>query len=125
MPSRIDQFTLQRTLGSGVSAKVKLAHDENGKAFALKVFDLSNPSLVSKTIELLCKEVAVYKGLEHPNIVKLYDFKEDATKVKENGSTKKVCYIVLELVTGGELFDYVALRPFSPEICRYYFRQML
>ena len=33
--------------------------------------------------------------------------------------------MALELITGGELFDYVALAPFSPEMCRYFFRQTL
>jgi serine/threonine protein kinase len=31
----------------------------------------------------------------------------------------------MEFVQGGELFDYVALRPFRAEICRFYFKQML
>lgn len=31
----------------------------------------------------------------------------------------------MELVEGGELFDYVAIKPFKPEICRFYFNQML
>jgi len=33
--------------------------------------------------------------------------------------------MVLELVTGGELFDYVAIGSFSEEVTRYYFKQML
>ena len=31
----------------------------------------------------------------------------------------------MELVEGGELFDYVSLGNFSPEICRFYFKQTL
>ena len=70
-------------------------------------------------------EVDVYKNLDHANIVKFYEFKEKATKVKSNGQNVAVSYIVLELISGGELFDYVALQAFAPEVCRYYFRQML
>lgn len=33
--------------------------------------------------------------------------------------------MALELITGGELFDYVALKAFPIEVCRYYFQQML
>jgi len=54
--------------------------------------------------------------------VRLLDFKETAEKIKENGQTKKISYIVLELVSGGELFDYVALKPFEASVCRHYFR---
>ena len=31
----------------------------------------------------------------------------------------------MEIVDNGELYDYVALRAFSPEICRFFFNQML
>lgn len=31
----------------------------------------------------------------------------------------------MELVEGGELFDYVSLGNFLPEICRFYFKQTL
>lgn len=33
--------------------------------------------------------------------------------------------MALELITGGELFDFVALERFNQEISRYYFKQML
>lgn len=33
--------------------------------------------------------------------------------------------MALELITGGELFDFVAIRAFSENISRYYFKQML
>lgn len=45
-----------------------------------------------------------------------------AIKKKPDGSEKEVAYIVLELVTGGELFDFVVLKNFSEPISRYYFR---
>ena len=53
----IDGFTLDKTLGSGFSAKVKLAHDESNAEYALKIFDLKNPANSKKAIELLKKEV--------------------------------------------------------------------
>lgn len=42
---------------------------------------------------------------------------------KSNGTKEPVIYIVLELATGGELFDYVATTGrFGEEIARFYFR---
>ena len=42
---------------------------------------------------------------------------------KANGSKEPVIYIVLELATGGELFDYVATTGrFTEPIARFYFR---
>ena len=46
--------------------------------------------------------------------------------VKRSGQQVPVAYIVQELITGGELFDYVANSgPFNEAICKYYFRQVL
>ena len=42
-------------------------------------------------------ELAIIKVIEHPNIVELIDVYEDEDKI----------YIMLELMKGGELFDYI------------------
>ena len=58
--------------------------------------------------------------------MKYHDFKKVASYQKKDGTSKNVAYIVQDLITGGELFDYVANSgPFSDKVCRYYFRQML
>jgi serine/threonine protein kinase len=125
MPYTIDTYTCEKTLGSGISAKVKLARSADGTRVALKVFDKTNPQNSAKAIETLKNEAEVYKNLNHPYMVKLLDFKEHAIKTKSDGTQVPVAYMALELITGGELFDFVALKPFSVEICRYYFKQML
>jgi hypothetical protein len=58
-------------------------------------------------------------------MVKLVDFKEHAVWVKSDGRQVPVAYMALELITGGELFDYVAIKAFPVDVCRYYFKQML
>lgn len=45
-------------------------------------------------------------------MVNLIEFKEHAIWVKAEGSVP-VAYMALELIEGGELFDYVALKHFS------------
>lgn len=43
-----------------------------------------------------------------------------------NGQERLCAYIVQELVTGGELFDYVSCGgPFSESVTRYYFKQII
>jgi len=64
--------------------------------------------------------------LSHPNIVNLVEYSKDGIREKANGAKEEVIYIVLELATGGELFDFVALTGrFSDSICRYYFKQLI
>jgi hypothetical protein len=54
MPAKIDNFyTCGRTLGSGISAKVKLATTPDGNQVALKVFDKTNPNNTAAAIETL------------------------------------------------------------------------
>ena len=54
MPSKIDNYyTCIRTLGSGMSAKVKLATSPDGNQVALKVFDKTNPYNSKAAIETL------------------------------------------------------------------------
>jgi serine/threonine protein kinase len=83
--STIDGFTLGKTLGSGFSAKVKLAHDETNAEYALKIFNLTNPHNNKKAIDLLKKEVEATQKLDHKNIVKYYQFQEAATWNKKSG----------------------------------------
>merc|ERR1712038_638942 len=126
MTSMIDGFTLTKTLGSGFSAKVKLAQDESNAEYALKIFDLTNPQNNKKAIDLLKKEVEATQQLDHKHIVKYYQFEEKSTWNKKSGEQVPVAYIAQEPVLGGELFDYVAnTGAFSESICRYYFKQML
>ena len=58
--------------------------------------------------------------------MRYYRFKENATLRKANGTEKNVSYIVQELITGGELFQYIAnTGAFDESICKFYFKQMI
>jgi len=64
--------------------------------------------------------------LSHPNIVNLIEYGKDGVVEKSDGKKEAVIYIVLELATGGELFDYVATTGrFNEKIARFYFRQLI
>ncbi len=121
MTSTIDHYTLGRTLGSGFSAKVKLAQMPDGNEVAVKIFRLDNPDFNKRAFQLLKDEVQSVQTLEHKHVVKYFEFKENAIWNKKNGQQIPVAYIASELVSGGELFDYVANSgPFGEKIVRYY-----
>ena len=53
----------------------------------------------------------------------LVEYNKEGVIERSNGDKENVIYIVLELATGGELFDYVATTGrFSEPIARFYFR---
>ena len=128
MPSKstIDHYVCTKTLGAGISGKVKLATDSNtGKKVALKIFDKSDPQKSYDALSTSINETFVLKVLKHPHIVRFIEFKEDAIFHKSKGAPIKVAYMALELITGGTLFDYISLESFDDKICRFYFKQML
>merc|ERR1712110_1194512 len=57
MTATLDGFTLGRTLGSGFSAKVRVGTSADGTDYALKIFQLDNPSFNDRAFKLLKEEV--------------------------------------------------------------------
>lgn len=94
---RVGRYYLGKTLGEGSYAKVKYGqHVETGLPVAVKVLDKSQ--LIRKEMALqMQREIAIMRQLSHPSIVNLIEVMSSKDKV----------YIVMELVTGGELFDKV------------------
>ena len=70
----LDQYRLTKTLGSGFSAKVKLAYDQEGKQYAIKIFDLAKAENSTRQMELIKQEVEATLKLRHKFIAGYYDF---------------------------------------------------
>ena len=65
----LDHYTILKTLGFGVSCKVKLAQDtqNDNKKVAIKIL---KPDLTDNMKEMVFKEVENMKDLDHPNILR-------------------------------------------------------
>ncbi|CAH1783735.1 unnamed protein product [Owenia fusiformis] len=83
-------------LGTGAFSEVILAEDrqQRGRYVAIKCID--RKALKGKE-DSLENEIDVLRRLKHPNIVQLVEVYDD----------KHYVYLVMELVTGGELFDRI------------------
>ena len=103
---------------------MKLGYSKkDGKHYAVKVIKRTNVVANEKAIK---NEVGIMKNLKHPNLVNLIEFMEKEEYFKTNGSSFHVMSVVLELATGGELFEYVAnTGRFSEAVSRTYFHQMI
>ncbi|KAJ4896547.1 CBL-interacting serine/threonine-protein kinase 17 [Raphanus sativus] len=94
---RVGKYELGKTLGEGNSANVKLARDTvSGQSFAVKIIDKSRISRLNVSLQIK-REIRTLKVLKHPNIVRLHEVLASKTKI----------YMVLECVTGGDLFDRI------------------
>jgi len=115
MGKKIGNYELGKTLGTGNFSKVKLGTDEKGQEWAVKIIDKAQ--LAKEHMEeQLKREIAVMKVLKHENIVQMREVLQTANHI----------YLVLELITGGELFDrIVAAKRFDEPTARRFFQQLV
>ncbi|KIX09476.1 uncharacterized protein Z518_00556 [Rhinocladiella mackenziei CBS 650.93] len=125
--SHVGPWQLGKTLGKGATGRVRLAkHAITGQTAAVKIVSKKSAALVQsasmarmdkedantmiaagpRTMPFgIEREVVIMKLIEHPNIINLYDIWENRGEL----------YLVLEYVSGGELFDYVSGNGALPE----------
>ncbi|KAJ7396471.1 Serine/threonine-protein kinase SIK2 [Pitangus sulphuratus] len=95
-PLRVGFYDIERTLGKGNFAVVKLArHRVTKTQVAIKIIDKTR--LDPSNLEKIYREVQIMKLLNHPHIIKLYQVME----------TKDMLYIVTEFAKNGEMFDHL------------------
>ncbi|KAF7537784.1 hypothetical protein G7054_g3489 [Neopestalotiopsis clavispora] len=96
----LQQYTLLERLGKGHFAEVFLCvKKSSGQRYAVKIFTI-RPVDARSTIDALQREIAMFMGIVHPNILRV----EDAF-IEENA-----VYIVMELATEGELFNWIVMK---------------
>mmetsp|Transcript_63556 Transcript_63556/g.150594 ORF Transcript_63556/g.150594 Transcript_63556/m.150594 type:complete len:429 (+) Transcript_63556:3-1289(+) len=89
-------YLITKVLGKGAFSEVKLGQDRStDKLFALKIIDRRR--LDDIEVEMLHKEVEIMRMTKHPNIVEFRDFVE----------TEKSYFVIMEFLSGGELFDRI------------------
>ncbi|XP_038052983.1 serine/threonine-protein kinase BRSK2-like [Patiria miniata] len=111
----VGPYKLEKTLGKGQTGLVKLGvHCVTGKKVAVKI--INKEKLSESVLMKVEREIAIMKLIEHPHVLGLYD-------VYEN---RKYLYLVLEHVSGGELFDYLVRKGrLTPREARKFFRQII
>ncbi|KAI9208875.1 kinase-like domain-containing protein [Polychytrium aggregatum] len=100
--SKIEQllakYEIGETLGTGAFSEVKVGIERaTGNKFAIKIIDKAKCRGKEGMIDT---EVNILKKVRHENIIQLYEMYEIENKI----------YLVMELVTGGELFDDIVNR---------------
>ncbi|XP_016398938.1 LOW QUALITY PROTEIN: serine/threonine-protein kinase BRSK2-like [Sinocyclocheilus rhinocerous] len=111
----VGPYRLEKTLGKGQTGLVKLGiHCITGQKVALKI--VNREKLSESVLMKVEREIAILKLIEHPHVLNLHD-------VYENN---KYLYLVLEHVSGGELFDYLVKKGrLTPKEARKFFRQII
>lgn len=92
-------YELKEEIGVGSTSKCyRCRKKSTGTEYACKVIDKRQVEMkFSGLLDQFFLEIKVLKSLNHPNIIHLEDTFETADRI----------YIVMEMMKGGELFDYV------------------
>lgn len=84
-------------LGSGTTGVVRKGiKKDNGETYAIKILD--KDAMGEEELENLYNELKIMSIVDHPNIVRVSEYYE----------CHGVVFIVMELMSGGELFDRIA-----------------
>lgn len=115
-PVRIGPYRMTKTLGIGSFGKVKLGTSERtGYKVAIKILNRSRIRKLDMA-EKVRREVSNLRRFNHPHIIRLYEVINTPTDI----------FIVMEYVSGGELFDYIVQQGRLPEVeARHYFQQIV
>ena len=111
-----DSYRIGNKLGDGAFGSVrKITHRVTGEIRAVKTIHKKNLRSEDER-QTFFNEVSVLRALDHPNILKLYEYYQD----------EKNYYLITELCNGGELFDRIISHgSFSEAIAATYMRQIL
>ncbi|KAH7650937.1 Non-specific serine/threonine protein kinase protein [Dioscorea alata] len=113
---KVGKYEVGRTIGEGTFAKVKFAQNtETGESVAMKVLDRAT-IIKHKMVDQIKREISIMKLVRHPHVVRLHEVLASRTKI----------YIILEFITGGELFDKIVHHgKLSEADSRKYFQQLI
>jgi serine/threonine protein kinase len=111
---KIGDYVLDRSLGAGMTGKVKLAsHQDTGEQVAIKIIKKSlfheHPDLLKK----VQREIALMRLLDHPSILSLRDVFESDHHI----------FLIESFAPGGSLFDCIQSLP--KPLAFSFFRQLI
>lgn len=101
-----DIYRLGKVIGTGTYGEVRLCyHRESNSKRAVKIIrkDLMTSEVLRSNLD---KEISILRSLDHPNIVRIYEFFEEVKRL----------YIVMEFCKGGELFAEIVKRKYLTEV---------
>ena len=112
----LTEYELKEILGKGTFSKVKLGMSKLTKEkVAIKIID-KQFTFNNNNYERIKLEISILKKTSHPNIIKVYDIKEDSNNY----------YFIMEYCKYGELFQQIVnSKHLDAKLSSFYFYQLI
>jgi len=96
-------YDFVKFLGEGGFGQVTLVEEKQFKQKRVCKRVPLNRNLGRDTLELMKREVALLRRLDHPHVIKIYEYALD--------DANKLLVLILEHLCGGDVFDYLVASP--------------
>jgi len=125
--SRLGNLQILNTLSKDTSSKTKLGQDVvTQKLFAIKFLKSSFVDTMSTSLDNEASIQSVLSQEDHPNILKVVKYVQNADYTKKDGTVKKVNALITEFAEEGDLFEYLnKYGPLCEETTRTYFHDLI
>ncbi|KAJ5349097.1 hypothetical protein MYU51_011923 [Penicillium brevicompactum] len=111
----LDRWHLLCRIGKGAFSEVFRAQDTQASHDEVAIKIMRKREMNSQQNISMCKEIEIMRQMDHPNLIQLIDTID----------TDEYCYIIMELCTGGELFNQVVkLTYLSEDLSRHVILQV-
>ena len=111
----LNEYILKDTIGKGSFSKVKLGINKiTGEKVAIKILDKKKLKLNSERIRIQ-RELNIIKKLNHINIVKIFQIKEDTNNI----------YIIQEYIENNLFIHIINKKHFTEKESSFYFYQLI
>jgi serine/threonine protein kinase len=102
-----EKYGLIQKIGEGSTSKIYLGYPLNGENIEQKFYSIKILKTEKLNIEMFNSEVSLLQSIKNEHVLCVYEYGK-GQKVKKNGKSKEVYYIVMELMEHGDLIKYIS-----------------
>ncbi|CAG9331410.1 unnamed protein product [Blepharisma stoltei] len=123
--SKLDCYVVLKTLGKGITSKVKLIQEPASKIlYAAKMFKIDKKD--THTREHVFTEIECLNRISHKYVIKYINYCEVGIYRKKNKTSYRCQFILMEYCINGEFYELINEGgSLDMDLCRFYFRQLI
>ena len=101
------KYGLIKKIGEGSTSKIYLGYPLNNEIIEQRFYSIKILKTEKLNIEMFNSEVSLLQSIISENVLSIYEYGK-GKKVKNNGKSKEVYYIIMEFMQHGDLIKYIS-----------------